>query len=273
MVLGRVISFGWLVQNIEVVALTIGRKSFIHEQDYGHPAWLSQCENIYLDIGTNIGVQIRKLFEPHKYPKAKITQMFDGIFGEVRQRPKTACALGMEPNPSHQKRLQALETGYNNLGFRVHIYPFAAWKEEGTMNFSMSEGDGHEHWGSRISLPIQPHETWSVTKVRTVDLAAFIKSLPRGKAKFMKLDIEGAEYETLANAIPQSIMCKDTIPKAFMETHSFGRIDTWKAARASKVVLERIKNHDCKESSPTELIFLDDETYLHDVDDNFSGQQ
>ena len=29
------------------------------------------CWHVYLDVGTNIGVQIRKLFEPERYPGAE----------------------------------------------------------------------------------------------------------------------------------------------------------------------------------------------------------
>jgi len=275
MVSSWAIIFGCLVQSLEVAALRIGAETneFAFKQDYGHPAWLSECENIYLDFGTNIGVQIRKLFEPHKYPKALVTQVFDSVFGEVKHRPKTTCALGMEPNPDQHERLQSLETGYNQRGFRVHIYPFAAWKEEGTLDFQTWTADGHESWGSRISsASFVELPTWRVTKVRTVDLAAFIKTLPQGKTRLMKLDIEGAEYETLANAIPKDILCKDTIPKLYIESHRFGSIATWKGARNFKAVAQRIKNHNCKNSSPTELLALDDETYLHDVDDNFTGK-
>ena len=28
------------------------------------------CSSVYLDVGSNIGVQIRKLYEPHKYPNS-----------------------------------------------------------------------------------------------------------------------------------------------------------------------------------------------------------
>ena len=31
------------------------------------------CQHVYIDVGSNIGVQLRKLFEPAKYPKAACT--------------------------------------------------------------------------------------------------------------------------------------------------------------------------------------------------------
>ena len=46
-----------------------------------------RCRHVYLDIGSNIGVQIRKLFEPRKYShgdngrRAEVLPIFDEIFG------------------------------------------------------------------------------------------------------------------------------------------------------------------------------------------------
>ena len=41
----------------------------------------SGCDSVYLDVGTNIGVQLRKLYEPHKYPGAPVLRIFDEVFG------------------------------------------------------------------------------------------------------------------------------------------------------------------------------------------------
>lgn len=243
-----------------------------HLANYGHPPWLQDCTKIYLDIGTNIGVQIRKLFEPEKYPLGRVLPIFTDVFGDGKYRAHSVCALGMEPNPHHWARLQALEAAYGKRGFRTHIYHFAAWKKEGTMAFRTDKKDVsseqdvansmHEEWGAHLRR--------EVVQVRTVDLAAFIKSLPHGKVKLMKLDIEGAEYETLANAIPQSVMCEDTVPKLCVETHPRGDITTWKDDRLLWAVARRIKDHTCEGSRPTSIVDRDDETYVHDVDDDFS---
>ena len=39
---------------------------------YEHPTWLQKCTSIYLDLGSNIGAKPRKLFEPEKYPWARL---------------------------------------------------------------------------------------------------------------------------------------------------------------------------------------------------------
>ena len=62
-----------------------------------------RCEHIYLDVGTNIGVQIRKLFEPHKYLGAPVYTLFDVSFGAAASGKRCrVCAIGVEPNPRHR---------------------------------------------------------------------------------------------------------------------------------------------------------------------------
>ena len=73
-------------------------------------AFLAQhrCEHVYLDVGTNIGVQIRKLYEPTKYPHAGVEPIFAQHFGPA---PRCGvCTIGFEPNPVHRHRLQRLES-------------------------------------------------------------------------------------------------------------------------------------------------------------------
>ena len=45
----------------------------------------SGCDSVYLDVGTNIGVQLRKLYEPHKYPGAPVLRIFDEVFGDANR--------------------------------------------------------------------------------------------------------------------------------------------------------------------------------------------
>ena len=40
---------------------------------------LDGCYHVYLDVGSNIGVQVRKLYEPRKYPDAYVHEIFDFI--------------------------------------------------------------------------------------------------------------------------------------------------------------------------------------------------
>jgi hypothetical protein len=63
------------------------------------------------------------LFEPDRYPGAGVTAVFNTYFGEdVTQRRSDVCSVGFEPNPSHTKRLKALEDAYKKCGWRVHFF-------------------------------------------------------------------------------------------------------------------------------------------------------
>lgn len=234
--------------------------------DYGHPSWLASCDSIFLDLGTNIGVQIRKLFEPSKYSGAKILSIFDGLFGQPSTRPSRVCALGMEPNPLHQPRLQALEAAYNARGFRTRIYPFAAWTEEGTMTFQSCPRDMNEHesWGAHLGKR-------RAEEVRTVDITEFILSLPKGSVKLMKMDIEGAEFECMGKAIPMGLMCSDTVGAMVYEGHATTLTGPyWQGSKSAVVIKQQIEAHECSQGSPTLTEAFDDESFLHDVDDDFS---
>ena len=55
------------------------------------------CRWVYLDVGSNIGVQVRKLYEPHLYENPKAP--FDRYFGKQRvslQFRKHMCVFGFE---------------------------------------------------------------------------------------------------------------------------------------------------------------------------------
>ena len=89
---------------------------------------MNYCYHVYLDVGSNIGVQIRKLFEPEKYPNAPVNAIFNSNFGKVEERRKiygeqgnVVCAVGFEPNSHHTKHL----TGRSSK-FMFKIYPFHA---------------------------------------------------------------------------------------------------------------------------------------------------
>ena len=63
--------------------------------------FLDGCHHVYLDVGSNIGVQVQKLYEPKKYPEAPIHSIFNESFGNLDERRKYypgnlsfVCAVG-----------------------------------------------------------------------------------------------------------------------------------------------------------------------------------
>jgi len=238
---------------------------------YDHPPWLHKCAVIYLDVGSNIGVQIRKLFEPERYPGAPVLDLFDNIFGAPADRrlPATSnglCALGLEPNPQHRGRLQTLQANYTSKGWNVHFYPYAAWKDEGSMIFDEATQPSTEDWAAKLEpMAIGKDPKRPQVSVRTVSLADFVTSLPPHSVKLMKVDIEGAEYETIWRMLQQRTLCKGTVDKAFFESHQWGDVTDWKDDRTFQALVTHIAAADCGLGGvATEVTSLDDETFVLD---------
>lgn len=85
---------------------------------------LDGCYHVYLDVGTNVGIQvckcvtliiqgqiirftfqIRKLYEAKLYPNAPIHSAFDKYFHRKQETLPYICVVGFEPNPKHEEWL------------------------------------------------------------------------------------------------------------------------------------------------------------------------
>lgn len=66
--------------------------------------WQDCRQGIYIDLGTNLGVQIRKLYDPQQFPGAPVLPYYNQTFGHNRSN---VCSIGVEPNsnPSHTSYL------------------------------------------------------------------------------------------------------------------------------------------------------------------------
>lgn len=238
-----------------------------HATSLDHPAWLHECKQIYFDTGSNIGVQIRKLYEPSKYPGALVLSLFDRVFGNVSHRSLPAsttglCALGMEPNPNHQERLAAVEAAYLKKGWNVHFYPFAAAFEDGIAEFEVNDSSTHEDWGA--GLDGGDHKGNRQVNVTTVDFGRFIQSLPKGSIVLMKMDIEGGEYDALASMSRHQVACREWVPRMFIEVHGFGSLDHWQGTMSYDSVVSFLTSQATCRDAPIEIEKMDDESYLHD---------
>jgi len=243
-----------------------------HAKDYAHPAWLRSCALIYLDVGSNIGVQVRKLFEPERYPGAPVLKLFNSTFGSPQQRklPSEAtglCALGFEPNPAHRAHLQQLQANYSAKGWNVHFYPFAAWKDEGTLMFDEAPQPDTESWGAKLTTTkLTGAKAKDQVAVRTVSLADLIRTLPSHSVKLMKVDIEGAEYATVWRMLQKKVLCQGVVDAAFFESHPWGDVSDWKDNRTYAALVKHISGAACgMGGKPTSVMALDDETYRQDT--------
>jgi hypothetical protein len=119
------------------------------------------CYHVFLDVGANIGVHGRFLFEPEKYPKTKIAaNLFDNEFGRKRDN-RDFCAFAFEPNPAHRARLEKVASAYRSMGWRCEFIPVAVGDQDGMMTFHHMNDEKKNEWGF-TSLPKNKNGT-SVT--------------------------------------------------------------------------------------------------------------
>ena len=122
--------------------------------------------------------------------------------------------------------------------------------------------------------------------VRTVNLADFISTLPEKTVKLMLMDIEGAEYDTLAQMMMDKKLCRNNVWNLLVEAHDWGDISRWGNASSFKqgvhprsmlAIRERVTQMDdmkwCGTDNVTFVAKLDDETFAKDVDDNFGANR
>jgi len=249
---------------------------------YGHPPWLRECRKIYLDVGSNIGVQVRKFFEPERYPGAEVLPLFDRSFGPAARRKEPSqqtglCSLGMEPHPALQGRLHEIAQAYQSRGWHVHFYPFAAHTRVGTLLFQQQDGVGRgtasriAGYGPKSWWPFSWEDRSQQVTVQTIDLADFISSLPASSVVLMKLDIEGAEFDVVPRLAERGLLCKSSIPEAFIEVHESSKFSIAAGERFIEQQLDLARNSEgpCEH---TVLNVLDDESFAKDVDHDFAGR-
>jgi hypothetical protein len=132
------------------------------ESEFGTVNELDGCFHIYLDVGSNVGIQVRKLFEPNLYPDASVLKVFDSYFGPTNAdgtRNETVCAIGFEPNPRHSPALKEIESAHRTCGWRTHFYTeVAAAHDYGSIDFLSDADFEHREWGGSIVPDQRKHK-------------------------------------------------------------------------------------------------------------------
>jgi len=240
-------------------------------------SWASGCSSIYVDIGSNVGVQIRKLFEPSKYPGSTILREFDNLFGLPEIRTKASnetklCAIGFEANPQMVDRLQTIEKAYNANGWKVKfMVPFAVSDVDNKDVTFFVDGDtGVNQWGSSImnwqgpnGLNPRHRKNMSAVNVKTLDMARFLEKeifSVNPKTVVMKMDIEGSEFIVLPELIRRGHLCREHVTKIYIEWHNRFQPN---GTTAKEQLMYDIGNQTCQ-SGKSPISGLDDESYRQD---------
>ena len=238
---------------------------------------LDGCLHVYIDVGTNIGLQLRKVFEPQRFPLASILPIFDEYFGTAggdddADRRRNVCAVGFEPNPTHSARLTELAERYRSLGWRTFVnVQTAAATSSGNTTFYFDatyHGKHNFQWGASTIPPEQI--IGRSTTVTTVDLArwlrreVFNRRLPSRSTSrhlgrphvVMKLDIEGGEHVVLPHLLNRGVLCE--IDYLYAEFHNMSRAEGYDADLGTKISSSLAATPGCK----LKLTSLDDEVPL-----------
>jgi len=210
----------------------LNNDDYIEESDFNE---LDGCYHVYLDVGSNVGNQIRKLFEPHLYLNATILPLFDQYFGDTQirnQKPGVVCAVGFEPNPRHTKILQNIQSVYNKCEWKTKIFTTTAAAHcYGMARFFTDNNTAMNEWGGSILKSKIANNSAGVAKmIRLADyilkkvitrkLPAFL-NLEEMEIKpnvLMKMDIEGSELEVLSDLVVTGAL--QYIDLAMVEYHS-----------------------------------------------------
>ena len=235
--------------------------------------------HIYFDIGANIGVHVRKLFEPEKYPNSPYVPIFDDVFGDVEFRRRHTCAIGFELNPVHSEHLTNLQHCYNSKGWRTHFFvPRAVGNSDVHIHHMFPQNDPrHKDWTANV------RETTGNSQggipIRSLDLPRFIEAhvcsrkipeLSNATKKpwiQAKIDIEGSEYSLLPGMLLHRNFC--CINGITIEYHERFLQDPFRIHQIEiqkHVVALAEVGYGC---SPSETVrstisLLDDEFYLED---------
>jgi len=239
----------------------------------------SQCQDIYMDVGTNIGVQIRKMYEPHHYTGANMLVHFDKLFGPT---PRCGvCTIGLEPNPRHSEKLHSLTQHLQAAGAGVIVLHGAALDRNGSINLQIDSDNSQ--WDLGASVLSEKSSNARMEQVPAFDLASLVSRMDRhvsrtGGSLMMKMDVEGAEDLLIPHlinsrraAVPgQSLIC--AIDEIYIEWHHENTaLKLPKEARESIARLnEQVKllfeaQHGAKPSflrrCNTKVFAMDDETF------------
>ena len=242
-----------------------------------YPDWLSKCSTVYLDVGSNIGVQVKKLFEPERYEHIKtsrqkkvilnaVLKLYEEAFGLPSQRTQKnsgLCAIGFEPNPRHHQLLNDLEKIYNKKGWKVHFFPYAVSIKNTFVTLYSNERN-------QLDVAASLFKTTNIKKqftVKVISLSDFIEIYFKDiQINLVKLDIEGSEYEVLTDMLLKGMLCQSKIKTMYIEFHeNILRKSPWFSLyKSSNELIEKVKTQN--KCNATNILVIDDESFNFDVE-------
>ena len=248
-----------------VLLLQFSRETFVVEEQSQSANPLDGCRHVYLDMGTNTGIQFRKLYEPSKFPGSLVFPIFDKYFGlpGTTERQST-CAVGWEPNPEFTEVLTKLEDSYNKCGWKILIHKkMGVDSKNSSARFSRIDDNPVAAAGRLMT----EDETFAdAVEVKSMWLAEFINEVVAKRRRpdnekgnvVMKLDVEGKEIDILPDLIVSGAI--QHIDNMYVEFHPQMGEEIAKLAEYMEFLNKIAKEKQFNNS--IEILTVDDETYF-----------
>ena len=139
------------------------------------------CYHIFLDVGANIGVHARFLYEPHRYGLSRrAVPIFAQTFGKDRDN-RDFCVFAFEPNPAHRERLQNLSLVYNAMGWRYVPIHAGVGDTEGNLTFYHMHDQHKSEWGFNMVKQKKKGKTGVPEVIPVIRLAKWIQEEIEGR--------------------------------------------------------------------------------------------
>jgi len=203
---------------------------------------LDGCLHVFLDLGSNRGLQIRKLYEPHTFPLAPIQPLYQRFFGPTEERNlQEICSVSVEPNSKHASHLKKLSEAYATCGIKVLVYEAGVGHKDMKLRFApfnslLGAEVGHDG-SARLIHDDESVEEFTEThfhdnvEVEEVEVMRFAKFVTDVVAKrklpisakvvtprvVIKADIEGAELKIIPDMLITGAL--NNVDNLHMEWH------------------------------------------------------
>ena len=192
------------------------------------------CRTVYLDLGANVGVRVRQLYEPELYPQAKTLPVYNEYLGPPDERRQPCkkhgdcalCVWSFEANPQQMPRLNAIESAYRSRGWlRTKFFNMAVADRSGEAKIFLNDGNGDQfnNWDASMVYKPKQNSSGRSFSVKKLDLALFMQHVivpAKPRTVLVKMDIEGMEYLVLPQLLKNGLLCSTGgIARILIEWH------------------------------------------------------
>lgn len=225
--------------------------------------FLGNCSEIFIDMGSNRGASVRKLYDVEFCRSAPLQTVFQKTFHNRR----SVCTLAFEPNAVHHEILTKIKGHFTQKGHHVHVVHAGVSNE--TKNQQFFTNPEHEvQDGASIFLQSRfKNPASNKARIQLVSFSEVLRtvfSVSRSKV-LIKMDIEGAEFDVLETAFFHDAICflpadiyVEFHPRIFPRSEKVAGMDTFfksieKSVRNCRMNIFLLDDEKCASRSQTRM--------------------